>query len=99
MHTFHPSHGTSPARLLSRPPFRKKNSHLAGLVVGYLTAWGFLPSTPVIAGLSVIFMIQRSQAWARKMPSYSLLLEGWAGGEANRVGRARMMGAVILAQV
>lgn len=63
-------------------------------MVGYLTAWGFLPSTPVIAGAAVIFMIQRSQAWASKMPSYSLLLEDWAGGDANRVGRARMMRAV-----
>lgn len=67
--------------------------------MGYLTAWNLLPSTPILAGMSVVFMIQHSKAWARRMPSYSLLLDGWAGGGANRVGRARMMTAVFAAHV
>lgn len=68
-------------------------------MAGYLTAWGLLPSTPVLAGASVVFMIHHSRAWARKMPSYSLLVEGWAGGDANRVGRARVMRVVFVAHV
>lgn len=67
--------------------------------MGYLTAWGLLPSPPVLAGMSVIFMVHHSEAWASKLPGYSFMLEGWVGGDANRVGRARMMRAMFAAQM
>lgn len=68
--------------------------------MGYLMAWGALGglSTPILAGLSVVFMLQDSKGWARRMPDFSLLLQGWAGGDAARVERARALSNVFWAQ-
>ncbi|CAN0161935.1 unnamed protein product, partial [Ectocarpus sp. 12 AP-2014] len=75
--------------------------HLSGIFMGYLMAWGFLGgiSIPILAGISVIFMLQHSKAWARRMPDFSLLLQSWAGGDAGRVARARRMGYAFAAHV
>lgn len=69
--------------------------------MGYLMAWGLLGwiSTPILAGASVIFMLQHAKAWARRMPDFSLLLQSWAGGDAGRVARARRMTAAFAAHV
>lgn len=69
--------------------------------MGYLMAWGLLGglSTPILAGFSVMFMLQHSEGWARKMPDFSLLLQGWAGGDAGRVARARTLSHVLGAHV
>ncbi|CAN0250236.1 unnamed protein product [Pylaiella littoralis] len=75
--------------------------HLSGILMGYLMAWGFLGgiSTPILAGASVVFMLQHSKAWARKMPDFSLLLQSWAEGDLGRVARARKLGLAFAAHV
>lgn len=63
--------------------------------MGYFVAWGLLGwlSTPILAGMSVIFMVQHSGGWAQQMPGFSLaVINGWAVGEATRVARTRAMG-------
>lgn len=69
--------------------------------MGYLMAWGFLGgvSTPILAGVSVIFMLEHSKSWARKMPDFSLLLQSWAGGDPGRVVCARSMSRAFAAHV
>lgn len=69
--------------------------------MGYLMAWHLLDglSTPILAGLSAIFVLQHAKGWARNMPDFSLLLQGWAGGDAVRVGRARSLRFVFGAHV
>jgi len=82
---------TWPNDRLSHPSL--PNSHLAGIIMGYLTAWGALEklSIPILAGISAIVVLQHSNAWAHKISSYSLLLKGWTGGIARRVARTRTM--------
>lgn len=50
--------------------------------MGYLVACGVLVhlSTPLLAGVSVVFMLQHSKSWAREVPVYSQLVLGWVGG-------------------
>ena len=62
--------------------------------MGYFVAWGLLErlSAPILAGVSVVFMIQHSGGWAHQMPSFSPLLQGWSGGDVFRVARTRTMG-------
>lgn len=61
--------------------------------MGYAMAWGWLGrlSIPIVAGVSMIFMIHHSQGWAHKMASFSWLLEDWAAGVTKRVARARRL--------
>ena len=69
--------------------------------MGYLMAWRFLEglSTPILAGVSVLFMLQHSKGWARNMPDFSLLLQGWARGDAFRVTRVRALSYVLVAHL
>lgn len=69
------------------------SSHLAGIVMGYPTAWRWLDrvSTPILAGLTIVAMLQHSRGWAKSMPDFSLLLQGWSTGDGERVGRARTL--------
>ncbi|CAM9615128.1 unnamed protein product, partial [Laminaria digitata] len=69
--------------------------------MGYLMSWGMLGrlSTPILAGASVVLMLQHSKGWARNMPDFSLLLQGWAGGDSGRVARARRLNSVFAAHV
>lgn len=75
--------------------------HLTGILTGYLLVWGTLDavSPPILMGLSVVFMLQHSQAWARKMPDFSLLLQSWASGDTGRVARARRLKWIFQAHV
>ncbi|CAM9819485.1 unnamed protein product [Scytosiphon promiscuus] len=75
--------------------------HLAGIMMGYPLAWGLLEmlSMPIIAGVSVMFMIKHSNGWAHKIASFSSLLEDWPLGNAKRVVRARRLGRAFTAHV
>lgn len=69
--------------------------------MGYLMAWGALVhlSTPLLAGVSVIFMLQHSKSWAREMPVYVQLVKGWVGGDPRRVLRARALMVTFVAHL
>lgn len=63
--------------------------------MGFFVAWGLLGwlSMPIVACMSVMFMVHHSSGWAHKMPGFSWSLNnGWTRGDTMRVARTRAMG-------